>query len=146
MTFPSKVDRWLIVILVAVMAISLGGVASTVLAGGSPAGLLLAAAIEALVAAFIIWTFRTTRYTVGEHELTIQSGPFRWRIGLADIQEILPSTNPLSSPALSLDRLLVRYGRRRMILISPEDRAGFLAAVAARSPGLVVEGESARRR
>jgi hypothetical protein len=40
------------------------------------------------------------------------------------------STNPLSSPAFSLDRIDVRYtndrGRDRSILISPVDREAFM--------------------
>jgi hypothetical protein len=41
--------------------------------------------------------------------------------------------DPLSSPACSLDRLLLRYGSRR-IMISPADKIGFLAELQLRCP------------
>jgi hypothetical protein len=34
--------------------------------------------------------------------------------------------NPLSSPAMSLDRLRIEYGQGKAIMISPEPRAEFL--------------------
>jgi hypothetical protein len=37
--------------------------------------------------------------------------------------------NPLSSPALSLDRLKITYGNGKRIMISPADKIGFLKAI-----------------
>ena len=54
---------------------------------------------------------------------------------LNEIEEITPTHNPLSSPALSLDRLWISYrraGKKRAVMISPEDKEGFLKAVARR--------------
>ena len=51
-----------------------------------------------------------------------------------------PTRNPLSSPALSLDRLRVTHrasSGERGLLISPADTAGFLAALAEHCPQLV---------
>ena len=143
--FPSKVDRWLVVLLVAAWGLSLVSVASAV-AAGPPSVLYSTVGLEVLIFGFVVWVFTTTRYTVGAGALAVRSGPFRWRIALEEISEIVPSRNPLSSPALSLDRLEVRYGRGRFLLISPRERQSFLAAVVARSPGLTFEGERVRRR
>jgi hypothetical protein len=35
----------------------------------------------------------------------------------------------LSSPALSLNRLEIRYGNGKRMLLSPQDAAGFLKAI-----------------
>lgn len=70
---------------------------------------------------------------MGDRELLVRSGPFRWRIAIDGIESIRPSRSPLSSPALSLDRLEITYGGGRRLLISPEDREGFLEAIVARS-------------
>jgi hypothetical protein len=43
-------------------------------------------------------------------------------------------------PACSLDRLLLKYGNRR-IMVSPADRAGFLSRLAALGPQLRLAGE-----
>ncbi len=74
-------------------------------------------------------TPRTTR--VEGDALRIRASFFRWRVPLAAIDSIEPTRNPLSSPACSLDRLLIRYGERR-VMISPLDKAGFLRVLAAR--------------
>jgi len=58
--------------------------------------------------------------------LLVRSGPFRWRVPIADIVRITPTTNALSSPALSLDRLRIEYGRGSAIMISPRDKDQFL--------------------
>jgi hypothetical protein len=53
------------------------------------------------------------------------------------------SSNPLSSPACSLDRLLIQYGKRQ-IMVSPAERAEFPSRLAALSPQLHLAGERLR--
>ncbi|MFQ5610075.1 MAG: PH domain-containing protein [Woeseiaceae bacterium] len=41
-----------------------------------------------------------------------------------------PTRNPLSSPALSLDRLKITYGpKNRKVLVSPADKESFVQAL-----------------
>jgi len=87
------------------------------------------AAVVVLVILLLFSILVRTHYTVADGELRIVSGPFKWTITLTDITSIEPSRNLLSSPALSIDRLKVSYGKRKFVLISPADKAGFLAAV-----------------
>jgi hypothetical protein len=61
---------------------------------------------------------------------------------LKEIEKITLTHNPLSSPALTLDRLWITYrhgGKKRAVMISPLDKDGFLKAVAARVKGMEVE-------
>ena len=124
--FSSKVDGWL----VPVMVLSMGGMLVALIAVlVTPAPWpvrLLVAAITVAVTLLLFSVFRSTHYTVTERELRIVSGPFRWTISVDEITGIEPSKNPLSSPALSLDRLKVSYGKRKYILISPADKARFM--------------------
>jgi hypothetical protein len=107
---------------------------------------LLMAVLLIFVAAVILWTLYGTRYTLTESTLIVQSGPFRWLIDLEAITEVFPTRNPLSSPACSLDRLHIRYGKSRLgMMISPQDRAGFLQDLVARSPGLKLNGDRVLR-
>ena len=79
--------------------------------------------------------------------VAVSDGPIRWRVRLDSIEEVVPTRNPLSSPALSLDRLRIRYSGSRMgIMISPENKAIFMQDLAARVDGLEVEGERVVRR
>lgn len=127
--FKSKIDRWLVILLTAGIVAELGVVVALATQIGQP--LLVTALIMAslLVAAFVAWIIIGIRYTVDSDCLRIQAGPFRWRISLEDIVSVERSVSPLSSPAGSLDRLLIRYGKNRRILVSPADRRGFLRAI-----------------
>jgi hypothetical protein len=53
-----------------------------------------------------------------------------------EIESIRPTHNPLSSPALSLDRLNIELHTGRNILISPKDKSGFLQALMTLDPRL----------
>lgn len=95
----------------------------------------LTAAVAVLVLFLLFSVFRGTYYVVEHDVLRIVSGPFRWRIPLADITNVEATRNPLSSPALSMDRLKVSYGKRKFVLVSPEDKEGFIRALhAGRNP------------
>lgn len=126
--FKSKVDRWLLFLLIAVMVfeIVVMGIAATRAAAPLEATFLIMAAlaIVALLGSMLIGT----HYTVDGNTLRIACGPFRWKVPIDAIEAVEATRNPLSSPALSLDRLRVRYGKRR-IIVSPADKAGFLKAI-----------------
>jgi hypothetical protein len=82
------------------------------------------------------------RYGIGGDRLTIRFGICRQNVVLADILEVRPTRNPLSSPALSLDRLHIQFGSGffKAIMISPAQRESFLMDLA-KSAGLHKEGE-----
>ena len=77
-----------------------------------------------------IWLALSTVYEIRDTDLLVRSGPFRWKINLEDIRSIQPSHSLISSPALSLDRLEIRYGSGQVILISPKDHAAFIDQLA----------------
>jgi len=81
----------------------------------------------------MLWVLYGTFYWFSEDRLVIRCGPFRFRVPLLEIDSVEPTRNPLSSPACSLDRLLLRYGRKS-IMISPADKTGFLAELQLRCP------------
>lgn len=126
--FRSKVDVWLVLALVGVPILAL----EFLLDG---AGLddrfanVLAVLIVVTVLGIFLWLYLGTHYTVTGEFLSVKSGPFFWSIPLDDITAIEPTHNPLSSPALSLDRLLIRYGGGAELMISPADKAGFMTAL-----------------
>ncbi len=137
-TFASKVDRWLYVVLVAAAIVSV----TSVVAAGVAQPSSLAVAVPSLLLGFglPVWVVRTTRYVLGDDELRVHSGPFTWRVPLREVRAVRPTRNPLSSPALSLDRLRIEYGNDRSIMISPADRERFLEQLRRRVPALRSEG------
>jgi hypothetical protein len=82
------------------------------------------------------------RYGLGDTYLLVRFGVCRKRIPLADISEVHPTHNPLSSPALSLDRLHVQFGEGtfQAVMISPADCHCFLDDLAQKA-GLKREGD-----
>ena len=126
--FKSRVDTWLAVLILLSMGLCIYGAGYAVLEGEL---------LDNLVALFMIatgvvlplWLQLSTRYTVSDAQLDIRCGPFRWQIQRDSISSIKPSNNPLSSPALSLDRLRIRYEGGRCVLVSPKDKTGFVRAL-----------------
>src|SRR3546814_13731637 len=59
---------------------------------------------------------------LGQGQLRVLSGPFKWSVPLAKITAITPTSSPLSSPALSLDRLRIDYGVGNSVMISPRNK------------------------
>lgn len=126
--FRSAVDGWLWAVFGISTTVSIAALVP-VFALRVPWGWAFALVTLGLGVGLPLWLFRSTAYVVDDTTLRIRSGPFRWSVPLAEIREVRPSRSPLSSPALSLDRLEIRYGRGSAILVSPADRAGFLAAI-----------------
>jgi membrane protein YdbS with pleckstrin-like domain len=126
--FKSKIDRWLLFLLVMVMVfevVVMGIVATRVNSPVEATVLILAAlAIVALLGSMLVGT----HYTVAGDTLRVACGPFRWKVPIDEIQSVEATRSPLSSPALSLDRLLIHYGERR-VMVSPSDKAGFMKAI-----------------
>jgi len=126
--FKSKIDRWLLYLLIAVMVfeVVVMSIAATQAKqpGEAIAMIVAALAIVALLGSMLVGT----HYTVDGDTLRVACGPFRWKVPIAAIESVEATRNPLSSPALSLERLRIQYGKRR-IMISPADKAGFLKAI-----------------
>ena len=128
--YQSKVDAWLVAVLAIAMASSLFG-AVTALSASMPVTWAIAAFIAVLGVGLPLWLLFSTHYTLGDEQLLVQSGPLKWRIPLADIKSVTPSNSPLSSPALSMDRLRIDYGRYSSLMISPRDKDQFIRDIEA---------------
>jgi len=138
--YPSKVDWWLGVLLVAMAAAALVSFvlgARLLVVGQTEEGWWLTGtgALAMALLGFLVWP---VRYTLTRDQLIIRFGVFRSRLELSSITGARPSHNPLSSPALSLDRLKISHtGSVGFTLISPADREGFMRDLATRCNGLV---------
>jgi apolipoprotein N-acyltransferase len=122
--FKSKIDLWLLVVLLLLVAACIAPIAQN----WEPfvgelwwATLLLAPGIL-----LPLWLLVGTRYFLGDNQLVVRCGPFRWDVAIADISSIEPTSGVLSAPALSLQRLRIAYGDGKEIVISPEPRKEFV--------------------
>lgn len=132
--FPSKVDRNLGVLGLAMPCVALIAIGTSV--GRNTAVLLPLAIVTALVAAVVVWIVLSTYYEIAGGLLTAHCGPFSWRIPLQDISRVRESRSVRSGPALSMDRLEIAWGESHVLLISPKDKTSFLAALRAQAPRL----------
>ncbi|MFL6260908.1 MAG: PH domain-containing protein [Thermoanaerobaculia bacterium] len=145
LVFPSKVDWWIATFMLLPAGASVVVMGSALLSNPPIPAIFLVVGIEALILGIIVGTLISTRYEVTGREVIARSGLFQWRVAIDEIDSIRPSRSLIKSPALSLDRLEIRYGNRRRLLVSPKDREGFLEAVVMRSGHLRRAGEHVRR-
>ena len=138
--FESKRDAWLVGLLyLAAGAELIGGV--FILHGNAPQLVKLTAGSLLIGGVLVIlWVLNGTQYMIQRGLLVIHCGPCRYEVPIDEIESVVPSRDSLSAPALSLDRLQV-HTPARDIQISPADRRGFLAQLAAADPALQVDGE-----
>ncbi len=116
----------------------------TVIIGGI--GILLAveniwfgSAFTLLFAAFIVHMLLTTYYQVNDTGLRIKCGFFFDKtIDPGTIREIKETNNPVSSPAASIDRLVISYNRYDTVIISPKEKDAFINHLTRINPGIKV--------
>lgn len=128
-TYKSKKDGWLIMVIYGVVLASLAG-SMTLVLSRTVMNLFTAAVMFVLGVILPMWLVRTTYYVLDDRQLAVKCGPFNWSIPLAKIRSVKRTRSMLSGPALSLDRVQIRYGRLGifgLVLISPENREQFLS-------------------
>lgn len=139
MRFESKRDLWIVVLLRVMPVVVLAVVADAWYLqhhtwNGPIAGVAILIFAEIF---FFEWILRSTYYVIEADTLLIRSSFITWRVPIRDIRSITPTRSALSSPALSLDRLRIDYGRKS-ILVSPEGRDRFIAALRSVNPSISV--------
>ncbi len=127
--FKSKIDRWLMLLLVVIMAFEIVVMSIAALQTPDPRAAIGLIVTALLIIALIGSLLIGTHYTVDGNVLRVASGPFHWKVPIDQIQSVEATRSPLSSPALSLDRMRIRYSKNRRIMVSPADKAGFLRAI-----------------
>jgi hypothetical protein len=79
-----------------------------------------------LIFGLITHMFFKTEYTIEEYTINIKCGFFTYKpIAIKDIKEISKSSNIISSPAASFDRIEIKYGKFEELIISPKNKFEF---------------------
>ena len=127
MVFESNVDWWYYLLLGVLALVVIAVVA--IRARQQRFSFVPMVILAVIVLVLPLWLLFSTRYTVDGGVLEIQSGPRSWTIPLKDIHSVKRSRSSRSSPALSLDRIEIRYGNGGAILVSPENESEFVEAL-----------------
>jgi hypothetical protein len=82
----------------------------------------------------------STTYTIDGEVLKIRSGFIKFKdVAIADITKIEKTQSLLSAPAISLTkRIEIFYGKHDSIVISPQDRSGFVDYILSINPAVAV--------
>jgi len=132
--FTSKLDWWIAAILIIVPIIEVTVLISSLRNGdreGLYAGLVGCGIVAAIYGLLIV----PVRYGIGDEDLLVRFGVVRQHIRFDSIVAMYPTRSPLSSAALSLDRLAITTGRGpvHLTLISPVDREEFISLLTSRA-------------
>lgn len=133
--FVSKVDWWLGVLL-ALLPLVMVTATIGLWTSGKSREAFMGLAFVVLVALLYKAMVFPLYYELTQEYLLVRFGWIRVRIPYEDIVAVEPSNNPLSSPALSLDRLHVRVKKGFGTLISPRDKHAFLDELSMLCPHL----------
>jgi hypothetical protein len=83
--------------------------------------------INSAVTLFITYLYVGTKYIIDEKSLFVKAGfLINQTIPIQEIKCISRTNNPLSSPALSLDRIQLFYSKSKNVIISPKDKNAFI--------------------
>ena len=127
--FKSKIDGWILILLVVVLVVQ-AYVFFSVLFGMAPLSAKSTMTATTLLVFFLVGSILIrTHYTIADGSLKIVCGPFWRTIPLGSIRSVRTTRNPLSSPALSLDRLRIEYENGGSVMISPDDKIKFMQAL-----------------
>lgn len=126
-TYSSKIDWWLILIILGIFSYPIVEGIMTKQYG------LSITMISILIVIF--WMFSKIKYAIEGTMLIVW-----WiKIDIHSIKRIYKTNNPLSSPALSLDRIAIVYNKYDEVLISPKLKKEFVEELLKINPTIIVE-------
>lgn len=139
--YRSKIDHWLWILIMATMLVS---VFAPIFTEPSIDGIsLLILLISTLLPSLLIWNIYTdTHYTIFDDNRTlrVKSGfIINSRYDINKITRIRNTRTWLSSPALSIDRIEITFGRYNKVIISPLHKEAFINHLLSLNPDIQVE-------
>ncbi len=131
--FKSKIGLELVIPLIVVF-----GTVLMLTVSEKPSWLGLAILLPVIL--FVAHIFLTTYYVINGHNLIIKCGfLFNKTIDINTIKKISETNNPLSSPATSLDRIEITYGKFDSVIISPKLKKEFINEITRLNPSIEVK-------
>jgi hypothetical protein len=135
-TFKSKID---LAVLLPVLIILIGAGAYMLFNK-----IIIGAIAIALLAGFVTYLWAATLYIfTNDKKLRIKSGfLYNREIYIRSIKKVKATKNHRASPALSSDRLEIRYNRYGRITISPTHQSEFIRELKEVNPRIQIEGRN----
>jgi len=135
MIYYSKVSYTLLII---VLIIFFGPLVPNYISNGFNNNMCLMTLVLIILFGLILHMFFNTNYKIQNEKLFIKCGFFKYRpINIEDIKKVSKSSNIISSPAASFDRIEIKYGKFDEIIISPKNKIKFVEELQKINPNII---------
>jgi hypothetical protein len=125
--YKSKIDWWLVLLVVGIFGYP-------IIDGIVTHDYFLSVLFSGVLLLFFLLS-KTIQYKIEDKKLII----WNTKIEISTIRRIYRTNNPLSSPALSLDRIAIVYNKFDEILISPKERNEFIKELLKINPSIEIK-------
>jgi len=135
MIYYSKVSYTLLII---VLIVFFGPLVPNYISNGFNNNMCLMTLVLIILFGLILHMFFNTNYKIQNEKLFIKCGFFKYRpINIEDIKKVSKSSNIISSPAASFDRIEIKYGKFDEIIISPKNKIKFVEELQKINPNII---------
>ena len=135
MIYYSKVSYTLLII---VLIVFFGPLVPNYISNGFNNNMCLMTLVLIILFGLILHVFFNTNYKIQNEKLFIKCGFFKYRpINIEDIKKVSKSSNIISSPAASFDRIEIKYGKFDEIIISPKNKIKFVEELQKINPNII---------
>ncbi|WP_066713364.1 PH domain-containing protein [Clostridium sp. Marseille-P299] len=136
MKFQGKNGAWWYLVMIFFNAMFITAMFSPDKTGGR-AGLFIAILLWVICDIFMFHITFKNYILLEEEELIIFFGPVKQRIKYREIVSLKPTHNPLSSLAVSLDRLMIQW-RRGSVFVAVKEKQVFIDQLCLKNPEIHV--------
>ena len=135
MIYYSKVSYTLLIF---VFLVFFGPLVPIFISNGFNANTILAFSAMVVLYGFILHMFFNTTYKIEKGKLYIKCGFFNYNpVNIGEMKKISKSSNIISSPAASFDRIEIRYGKFDELIISPKHKTKFVEDLQKINPEII---------
>ncbi len=135
MIYYSKVSYMLLIV---VFLVFFGPLVPNFISNGFNANTILAFSAMVVLYGFILHMFFNTTYKIEKGKLYIKCGFFNYNpVNIGEMKKISKSSNIISSPAASFDRIEITYGKFEELIISPKHKTKFVEDLQKINPGII---------
>jgi hypothetical protein len=135
MIYYSKVSYTLLIV---VFLVFFGSLVPTFISNGFNGSTTILFLAMVVLYGFILHMFFNTTYKIEKGKLYIKSGFFNYNpVNIGEIKKISKSSNIISSPAASFDRIEITYGKFDELIISPKHKTKFVEDLQKINPEII---------
>jgi len=135
MIYYSKVSYTLLIV---VFLVFFGPLVPNFISNGFNGNTTLVFLAMVVLYGFILHMFLNTTYKIEMGKLYIKCGFFKYNpVNIGEIKKVSKSSNIISSPAASFDRIEITYGKFDELIISPKYKTKFVEDLQKINPGII---------